>query len=160
MIEQPQRTSISRDHFGKPLALQLHRSYPHRAGTGHPVCRAEACKVKIFVSHRRKSASSPYFPTHHIAGLKCSRYVLINVNFVNKAQFDMRSSLRSKAVEVCNEKIAKKGEAVGLSFYAFFTNKNDDPELLMEAAEWWIKTHELNHFEKAVKIRELISSGS
>ncbi len=72
----------------------------------------------------------------------------------------MRSSLRSKAVEVCNEKIAKKGEAVGLSFYAFFTNKNDDPELLMEAAEWWIKTHELNHFEKAVKIRELISSGS
>ncbi len=28
----------------------------------------------------------------------------------------------------------------------------------MEAAEWWIKTHELDHFEKAVKIRELIMS--
>ncbi|WP_233545080.1 DUF6500 family protein [Pseudooceanicola sediminis] len=29
----------------------------------------------------------------------------------------------------------------------------------MEAAEWWIKTHELDHFEKAVKIRDMISSG-
>ncbi|MCK0122714.1 DUF6500 family protein [Loktanella sp. F6476L] len=70
----------------------------------------------------------------------------------------MRASLRNKAVAVCNEKIAKKGEAVGLSFYAFFANKNDDPALLMEAAEWWIKTHELDHFEKAVKIRDLIIS--
>lgn len=70
----------------------------------------------------------------------------------------MRASLRNKAVAVCNEKIAKKGEAVGLSFYAFFANKNDDPALLMEAAEWWIKTHELDHFEKAVKIRNLIIS--
>lgn len=71
----------------------------------------------------------------------------------------MRPSLRTKAITVCNEKITKKGAAVGLSFYAFFANKNDDPELLMEAAEWWIKTHKLNHFEKAVKIREMISSG-
>ncbi|WP_102869062.1 DUF6500 family protein [Pseudovibrio exalbescens] len=71
----------------------------------------------------------------------------------------MRQTLRDKAVAVCNEKIAKKGEAVGLSFYAFFANRNDDPDLLMEAAEWWIKTHELDHFEKAVKIRNMISSG-
>ena len=71
----------------------------------------------------------------------------------------MRSTLRKKAIAVCNDKVAKKGETVGLSFYAFFANKNDDPELLMEAAEWWIKTHELDHFEKAVKIREMISSG-
>ncbi len=70
----------------------------------------------------------------------------------------MRPSLRTKAIAICNEKIAKKGEAVGLSFYAFFANRNDDPDLLMEAAEWWIKTHKLDHFEKAVKIRELISS--
>ncbi|WP_298299588.1 DUF6500 family protein [uncultured Litoreibacter sp.] len=70
----------------------------------------------------------------------------------------MRSSLRAKAIDICNDKIAKKGEKVGLSFYAFFANKNDDPELLMEAAEWWIKTHQLDHFEKAVKIREMISS--
>jgi len=72
----------------------------------------------------------------------------------------MRSSLRAKAIAVCNDKIVKKGETVGLSFYAFFANRNDDPELLMEAAEWWIKTHELDHFEKAVKIREIIASGA
>jgi hypothetical protein len=29
-------------------------------------------------------------------------------------------------------------------------------DLLMEAAEWWIKTHALEHFEKAVKVREMI----
>lgn len=71
----------------------------------------------------------------------------------------MRAILRNKAVAVCNDKIAKKGETVGLSFYAFFANRNDDPALLMEAAEWWIKTHELDHFEKAVKIRDMIISG-
>lgn len=71
----------------------------------------------------------------------------------------MRPSLRDKAIFVCDQKIAKKGDAVGLSFYAFFANKNDDPELLMETAEWWIKTHKLDHFEKAVKIREMIHSG-
>nr|WP_272210036.1 DUF6500 family protein [Marinicella sp. W31]MDC2875891.1 DUF6500 family protein [Marinicella sp. W31] len=71
----------------------------------------------------------------------------------------MRASLRDKAKAICDEKIARKGETVGLSFYAFFANKNDDPELLMEAAEWWIKTHKLDHFEKAVKIRDLINSG-
>ena len=71
----------------------------------------------------------------------------------------MRQSLRDKAVSVCNEKIARKGEAVGLSFYAFFANKNEDPDLLMEAAEWWIKTHRLDHFEKATKIRAMITAG-
>jgi hypothetical protein len=70
----------------------------------------------------------------------------------------MRESLRSKIIEVCDKKIASKGENVGVSFYAFFKNKNDDPELLMEAAEWWIKTHQLDHFEKAVKIKEMIQS--
>jgi len=48
------------------------------------------------------------------------------------------------------------GDNVGLSFYAFFKNKNDNPELLMEAAHWWIMRHKLDHFEKAVKIRQLI----
>ncbi len=71
----------------------------------------------------------------------------------------MRASLRAKAIAVCDAKIAKKGETVGLSFYAFFANKNDDPDALMEAAQWWIKTHTLDHFEKAVKIREMIASG-
>jgi hypothetical protein len=71
----------------------------------------------------------------------------------------MRANLRAKAFTICTDKIAKKGDGVGLSFYAFFANKNDDPELLMEAAEWWIKTHRLDHFEKAVKIRDMIQAG-
>jgi len=68
----------------------------------------------------------------------------------------MRATFKKKIIEVCNKKIKMKGSNVGLSFYAFFANKNDDPELLMEVATWWIKTHKLNHFEKAVKIKELI----
>jgi hypothetical protein len=71
----------------------------------------------------------------------------------------MRQVLREKAISVCDAKIAQKGEAVGLSFYAFFKNKNDEPDVLMEAARWWIETHRLDHFEKAVKIRALILSG-
>ncbi len=43
-----------------------------------------------------------------------------------------------------------------MSFYAFFKNENDDPELLMEAAEWWILTHRLDHFEKARKIKSMV----
>jgi len=54
------------------------------------------------------------------------------------------------------KKIAQKGNNVGLSFYAFFANKNDNPKLLMEAAEWWIMTHKLDHFEKASKIKALV----
>ncbi len=68
----------------------------------------------------------------------------------------MRKSLREKIIKICNEKIEKKGEGVGVSFYAFFKNKNDDPKLLMEAATWWIETHQLDHFEKAKKVIEII----
>ncbi|KOO15048.1 hypothetical protein AKJ18_08530 [Vibrio xuii] len=70
----------------------------------------------------------------------------------------MRQSLRDKIIQVCEKKIVQKGEGVGVSFYAFFANKNDDPELLMEAATWWIQTHKLDHFEKAKKIIEMVSS--
>ncbi|OUS28437.1 hypothetical protein A9Q99_13035 [Gammaproteobacteria bacterium 45_16_T64] len=70
----------------------------------------------------------------------------------------MRQSLRQKIIEVCDKKVAAKGDNVGLSFYAFFANKNDDPELLMEAAKWWILEHRLDHFEKAVKIRGMVIS--
>ncbi|BEE19294.1 MULTISPECIES: DUF6500 family protein [Aeromonas] len=70
----------------------------------------------------------------------------------------MRDSLREKIIQVCHQKIAQKGEAVGLSFYAFFANKNEDPELLMEAATWWIQTHRLDHFEKASKILRLVEA--
>ena len=70
----------------------------------------------------------------------------------------MREATRKRAIEVCNNKIAMKGSNVGLSFYAFFANKNDDPETLMEAAEWWIKTEKLDHFEKASTIKALIEN--
>ena len=69
----------------------------------------------------------------------------------------MQESFRSKIIEVCNKKIEAKGSNVGLSFYAFFENKNRDPELLMEIAQWWILTHKLDHFEKALKIKNMIS---
>ena len=68
----------------------------------------------------------------------------------------MRESFKKKIIEVCNKKIAAKGSNVGLSFYAFFANKNDDPELLMEVAEWWILMNKLDHFEKAVKVKSLV----
>ena len=68
----------------------------------------------------------------------------------------MTPSLRDKIIAVCDRRIADKGADVGLSFYAFFANRNDDPELLMEAAEWWIRTHQLDHFEKATRIRAMV----
>ena len=68
----------------------------------------------------------------------------------------MNKEIRQKIITICEEKIEKKGENVGLSFYAFFANKNDNPELLIEVAEWWILKHKLDHFEKAVKIKKMI----
>ena len=70
----------------------------------------------------------------------------------------MQKNLKTKIIEVCDKKIANKGEHVGVSFYAFFKNKNDSPELLMEAATWWIETHKLDHFEKAIKIKSLVEN--
>lgn len=69
---------------------------------------------------------------------------------------NMNKEIRQKIVRICDEKIAKKGENVGVSFYAFFKNKNDNPELLMEVATWWIQKHRLDHFEKAIKIKTMI----
>ena len=68
----------------------------------------------------------------------------------------MNKEIRRKIIQVCDEKIAKKGEDVGLSFYAFFKNKNDSPKILLEVATWWIEKHQLDHFEKAVKIKRMI----
>ena len=68
----------------------------------------------------------------------------------------MNKLIKEKIIKICNEKIEKKGINVGLSFYAFFANKNDNPELLMEVATWWIMTHKLDHFEKAVKIKKMV----
>jgi hypothetical protein len=71
----------------------------------------------------------------------------------------MREILKQKILAVCDQKIARKGPNVGLSFYAFFANKNEDPELLMEVATWWIKTQKFDHFEKASKIKKIIAAG-
>lgn len=68
----------------------------------------------------------------------------------------MRTELRNRIIEVCDKKIAAKGDEVGLSFYAFFANKNNEPELLMEVASWWIQTHQLDHFVKARIIKDMI----
>ncbi|MEM5528714.1 DUF6500 family protein [Gammaproteobacteria bacterium AS21] len=71
----------------------------------------------------------------------------------------MNEELRAKIISVCDKKIAVKGENVGLSFYAFFANKNDDPEQLMQMATWWIQTHQLDHFVKAVTIKQMVIAG-
>ncbi len=71
----------------------------------------------------------------------------------------MRAELRARIISICQQKIQNKGPAVGLSFYAFFANKNTDPSLLMEAATWWITTHQLDHFEKAHKIKSMVEAG-
>jgi hypothetical protein len=70
----------------------------------------------------------------------------------------MNPTIRQHIINICNEKIEKKGENVGLSFYAFFANKNDNPEQLMEVADWWIMKHKLDHFEKAIKIKEMVQN--
>lgn len=68
----------------------------------------------------------------------------------------MRDVMQEKIIKICDEKIAAKGDKVGLSFYAFFANKNDDPELLIEVAQWWIMEMKFDHFEKAAKIKSVV----
>ena len=71
----------------------------------------------------------------------------------------MRKELREKILSICEKKISNKGANVGISFYAFFANKNSDPEMLMEAATWWIQTHKLDHFVKATTIQKMVTDG-
>jgi hypothetical protein len=68
----------------------------------------------------------------------------------------MQEALRQKINQVCSDKIANTRAHVGLSFYAFFANKKDQPQLLMQAAQWWTQTQQLEHFEKAVKIKGML----
>ncbi|MDO7084418.1 DUF6500 family protein [Pseudocolwellia sp. AS88] len=70
----------------------------------------------------------------------------------------MNESIKAKIIDVCEQKIQQKGDNVGLSFYAFFKNKNTDPQQLMEVATWWIMTEKLDHFEKAVKIKKMVQA--
>jgi hypothetical protein len=71
----------------------------------------------------------------------------------------MKAELRLKIIDVCNKKIASNGDNAGLSFYAFFANKNKTPELLMEVATGWIQTHKLDYFVKAIKIKTMVENG-
>lgn len=71
----------------------------------------------------------------------------------------MEEQLKAKIISVCDKKILDKGENVGVSFYAFFANKNDKPVLLMEMATWWIQVHKLDHFVKAKVIKEMVEAG-
>ena len=68
----------------------------------------------------------------------------------------MNEEIKQHIIKICKEKIEKKWENVWLSFYAFFKNKNDNPELLMNVATWWIQENKLDHFEKATKIMALL----
>lgn len=76
-----------------------------------------------------------------------------------KVQNKVRAELRARIALICQQKMDAKGPSVGLSFYAFFANKNTDPQALMEAASWWIQTHKLDHFEKAHKIKSMVEAG-
>lgn len=70
----------------------------------------------------------------------------------------MTDEFKSHMIKICDNKIQTKGTNVGLSFYVFFANKNSDPELLMKVAEWWILINKLDHFEKATKIKKLLTT--
>jgi Family of unknown function (DUF6500) len=68
----------------------------------------------------------------------------------------MTEQILQRMLGVCDEKILHKGANVGLSFYAFFENKNTDPELLMKVARWWILDERLDHFVKAATIKKMV----
>ena len=70
----------------------------------------------------------------------------------------MRTSLKQKAIAICDTKIAQHSGGFRLAFYAFFQNKNANPELLREAAVWWRETDKLDHFETAVKIKTMVQN--
>lgn len=54
------------------------------------------------------------------------------------------------------KRLQKREQMSDSHFMHFFHNKNDDPMLLMQVATWWIETHRLNHFEKALNIKEMV----
>ena len=100
------------------------------------------------------------FPAVDSWGMSPMSYIEHHAGFALIAKFvilrRMSATLKQKVMNVCNEKIAAKGDSVGLSFYAFFANKNDNPEWLTEAAEWWIREHRFDDFDTTVKRKRLI----
>lgn len=71
----------------------------------------------------------------------------------------MRHELKEILLRDATRKL-KRRETMSVYLLCLFKNKNDNPELLMEAAHWWIMEHKLDHFEKAVKIKQLVLSES
>jgi Family of unknown function (DUF6500) len=47
----------------------------------------------------------------------------------------MSPALRQKILATCEAKIDAKGPTLGLSFYAFFANKNDDPRIAVGSSD-------------------------
>ncbi|WP_437433656.1 DUF6500 family protein [Yokenella regensburgei] len=54
-------------------------------------------------------------------------------------------------IRTFKSKITAKGAGMELSFYAFFANKIDVPELLMEVAHRWIMEMKLNYLSLQCK---------
>lgn len=63
----------------------------------------------------------------------------LKVRLEKKGNLKLNPVLKLKIIDVCN--------------------KNDNPKFLMEAANWWTKTNELDHFEKAYKIKGMVEHG-
>lgn len=63
----------------------------------------------------------------------------------------MRSALRQKAIAVCDARNARKGDGAGLSGFAFFAGKNDDPAAPSEMGTRRIATLRPGQHPKARK---------
>jgi hypothetical protein len=62
-------------------------------------------------------------------------------------------------LEICNKVISEnknKERMTKISFYKFFSNKHNNPKLLLDVAKWWIIIENLDHFEDATKIKNLL----
>ncbi|MFJ7311518.1 DUF6500 family protein [Pseudomonas sp. NPDC098747] len=73
----------------------------------------------------------------------------------------MPPELINKILDVCTRKIEQKGENVGLSFYAFFANRNDNPPLLMQprtGESWKTNSTILKRQSKSTKRYWLLAS--
>lgn len=66
----------------------------------------------------------------------------------------------TKSSKCVTQRLPPKAKVSACLFTRFFANKDDDPVLLMEAATWWIETHGLDHFVKAVTIRQMVRGGN
>lgn len=68
----------------------------------------------------------------------------------------MTPDFQQYMIAICENKIAQKWHNVGISFYVFFKNKNDNPLVLSAVAHRWITVNKFDHFEKAIKIKNIL----